>query len=85
MTVVEAALDEATEIPPLFALHEVKENGPVGEVERSAATPLSSQPSPVGEMILMGTVPDLVVVKAQGPPEPVIVVPEKEPPHVFDE
>jgi len=80
VTAVDPELEEPTAMPPLDALQEEKEKGPVGEVERVAATPESSQPSPVGEVRETGTLPVLVVDRVQGPPTPVMVVPETDPP-----
>ena len=80
VTAVEAEPEEANAIPPLEELQDEKTKGPVGELERAAATPASSQPSSVGDANETGTVPDLVVRRVQGPPVPVMVAPETDPP-----
>ena len=86
MTVVEDELDEPTAMPPVLVFQDAKENGPVGDVTRGAATPLSSQPSPVGDDMVMGTVPKLAVVRVHGPLVPAIESPETElPAQVLDE
>ena len=50
VTVVVAEIDDAITKLPLDELQDEKENGPEGAVDKVTATPLSNQPSPVGDV-----------------------------------
>jgi hypothetical protein len=50
VTVVDAEAEDAITRLPLEALHDENANGPDGDVDIETATPLSNQPSPVGEV-----------------------------------
>lgn len=54
VTVVVAKVEDAIARPPLAALQDENENGPLGAVDRDTPTPLSNQPSPVGDIKVIG-------------------------------
>ena len=54
VTVVDAKTVDAIMSPPPETLQDENENGPLGAVDRDTATPRSNQPSPVGDVKVIG-------------------------------